>query len=1016
MCLVMLNLLIFLWTPSVAHAEVFSAVAFYLGTTAVTYGTIAQIGLMIATTVYGAAKERKRKEAARKQYNAGLRDVMATVVDTESPHTYVYGRARVGGTIVAMFTKGNKDQYRYLVCVHAAHECEAIEDIYINGKNIGPLNDAGDVTSGPFYKEETDTFNEVNAGFSFDVQRDPVQILYVGPSAGQAGRRDRNSYAYTVNGRTITISSTSGYDGTSPVYIMYSGINRNPQVRVRKHLGTANDPADAMLLDEVGDKWTADHVLRGYCYTVIRLVLWEREFQGGPPEINVVIKGKKLYDVRTGLTGWSENPALVAYDYLTGPCCRVDPEDLPLADYITAANACADNISIGNRYAFDGAITSDEDRATVLEKIAQSMAGGIVATTWSIYAGKYVAPVMALQQSDIVGSLSIVPGTSESDLFNTVRGQYLGSETGYVATDFKPYANATYVEADGKELVTNIDFPYTESLQRIHNLCRVFTEDQRNGYTVKATFSRKTWALKIGQRVTLTSELFGWSAKVFRVTDKSYSPSSGVELTLKEDGPTIWDEADAVTVDETPNSGLPNPFVVNPLENLACESGSNALLIQQDGSIISRILVTCDESDNPYVVGNGDIEYQWQKIGDLTWQSTFTKGDETQVYLSPVEDGQFYVVRARAVNTSLDVKSDWTYVEAHQVIGKTEPPSAVTGVAVTQSLVFFNSVDDLDLLGYEVRAIPGRVAQWSLGLPIHDGYITDSPYAFNTALQGVQTIMVAAVDTSGNYGEPSYATLDFGVISEFNVAQSYDYEAAGFPGEITNATVTGGDLVADLDPGADFWTIGASSFWVRDNITNFWGGAVFLPVTYIARFTPDYAGGNIILDTTLTGSRKAIKWHVDGGTFGDFWTQGDADFWSGYPSFWGETGEWLPYVGSIESKVGQSILFQVTIDSGPQQGVISAMSVRLQMPDREQVFTNINISASGTRLDPSLGIPPIDWIQIEEANFTIYVDGSGAAYGRVTDFDPVLGPQVETLNTSGVAVNSTGQTVRVRGF
>jgi hypothetical protein len=35
-----------------------------------------------------------------------------------------------------------------------------------------------------------------------------------------------------------------------------------------------------------------------------------------------------------------ENPALVIYDYLTSPMCGVDPEDIPIDYYITAANAC----------------------------------------------------------------------------------------------------------------------------------------------------------------------------------------------------------------------------------------------------------------------------------------------------------------------------------------------------------------------------------------------------------------------------------------------------------------------------------------------------------------------------------------------------------------------------------------------------------------------------------------------------------------------------------------------------
>lgn len=1007
-----LVILILLLAPLSAHAApVVTAIGAFLATTIPYIGLTIGQALMIGTLVYGAAQQRKQKRKARDEYNASLQDRTVSRIATESPHVYVYGRAKVGSSIVAMFTSGDKDQYKHLVCVHAAHECDAIEEVYIAGKKLGPLDGNGYPTSGPFIKSTTLSRMEGRSGASFTLSHAPIGfvtiIKYYGGDNGS-----EQIIPVSVVGNTVTLDKDYGR-----VVCSYQYIQNQPNVRVRKHLGTPDDPADAALMAELPGKWTSNAVLRDFTYTVVTLNLNEPEFQGGPPAVEVLLRGKKLYDFRTGTRAWKQNNALAVYDYLTGELCGVDAGDLPMAQFIAAANVCDEAQSFGPRFTFNGTVTSDEDQKGVLERMAQSMAGGIVSTTWDIWAGKYVAPVMALEQSDIVGQIAITPGVSDADLYNGVRGQYISSETEYVATDFAPYQNPAYLDTDGRELWTNIDFPYTDSLQRVHNLCRIFTEDQRNGYTVKAEFSLKAWSLKVGQRITLTSPFFGWNAKIFRVTDKKYSPNSAVELTLKEDAAEIWDFADAVVVDATPNTGLPNPFDIDPLESIECESGTEALLQMQDGTVLSRILVTWPQATTQSVVTNGLIEIEWMRLSeDLeVWLTTSVKGDQTQAFLSDVEDGEFYVVRARTYNPYLNTRSDWVYAE-HQVIGKTEPPSTVTGVAVTQSLVFFNSVDDLDLLGYEVRAVPGTVAQWSLGLPVHDGYITDSPYTFSTALQGVQTIMVAAIDTSGNYGIPGYATLDFGVIDEFNVAQRYDFEAAGFPGEITNATVVGGDLVADLDPNANFWAIGASSFWVRDNIADFWGGAVYLAVEYVARFVPEYTGGNIILDTAFAGSRSSIEWRIDGGSIGDFWNPPSADFWSGYPSIWGEIGGWLPYVGSIESKAWHAIQFRIVIDAGPQQGKITEMAIRLQMPDKEQVFTNISVSSSGTRLDPSLGIPPVDWIQVEEASFTIYADGSGAVAGRVTDFDSELGPEVELLNASGVAVNSTGQTVRLRGF
>ena len=94
-------------------------------------------------------------------------------------------------------------------------------------------------------------------------------------------------------------------------------------------------------------------------------------------------------------------------------------------------------------------------------------------------------------------------------MYNGVKGQFISPENLYVSTDYTPYQNATYVATDGREIWQQLDFPFTDNLQRVQNLCRIFTEDQRNGFTLKASFSYKAWGLKVGQRVTFTSAFFG---------------------------------------------------------------------------------------------------------------------------------------------------------------------------------------------------------------------------------------------------------------------------------------------------------------------------------------------------------------------------------------------------------------------------------------------------------------------------------------------------------------------------
>ncbi|HBZ06345.1 MAG TPA: hypothetical protein DEP03_08160 [Massilia sp.] len=625
---------------------------------------VASVVISAGAAIYGAAQARKAERKARDELNASMKDRMVTRIATEAPHRYIYGRAKVGADIVAMFTSGDKDQFRHLVCVHAAHECDAIEEVWVNNAIVDGIDTNGDPTAGRFATDpDLEITEEIVNGPTFTLRFPPIKDS-VWVFSGTGSRMQRVAIT-SINGQTVTVAQSGQLIVSYERYVLRrfnekigdsTPKQKNPVVRVQRHLGNANDEADAYLRSIVGDKWPVTSVLRGMCYTVITLDLNHTEFQGGLVPIHAVIRGRKLYDPRDGVTRWSQNPALAIMDYLTSPLCDVPMSDLPLAQFITAANVCDESAPTGGaRYTINGTVSSDQDQKGVLEAMAQAMAGGLVATTWDVYAGKYIAPVAALTQEDIVGSMSVNPGVSDASVYNGVKGQYIGPENKYVQTDFQPYQNPTYREADGRDLYTNIDFPFTESLQRVTNLARIFTEDQRNGFTIKAEFSLKAWPLKVGQRVTYTSKFLGQTAKVYRITDKSYAPNSAVQLTLKEDAASIWDYADATVLDSTPNTDLPDPWKVDAPASLSCTSGEATLLRQADGSTVPRILVTWPAMARASGV---QVEIEWRAVSSPTWERTTVSADETQAYLSPITPGFFYVVRARCVNPSLNARSN----------------------------------------------------------------------------------------------------------------------------------------------------------------------------------------------------------------------------------------------------------------------------------------------------------------------------------------------------------------------
>jgi hypothetical protein len=994
----LVNFLILLLSPGFAYADpVFTPIALILGVSATTVAIAVQVAFALGSAIYGSAQQRKAKKKARDEYNASLTDRTATVVSAESPYRYVYGIAKVGSSIVAMFTSGEKDQFKHLVCVHAAHECTNFLEIYVAGKALGPLDSAGWVTSGDFFGGTTESVVTDTTASLVQLPKNATGILVfrriqstdTGDGASGAPTTDEQMlYSFNpINGQ-LSFSN----DGRR-VTITYQYFKGDPKVRVSKHLGTPNDGVDLGLHNDTNGAWKATDVLRGFTYTVITLNLSQPEFQGGPPTVEALLQGKKLYDVRDGVTRWSNNPALVVYDYLVGEVCNIDPADLPLADFITAANVCEENVGGGAlRYTFMGAVTADQAPAPVLEKMAQAMAGGIVSTTWSIWAGKYVAPVLALQQSDIVGSFALTPGASDSDKFNGVKGQYLSVENSYVATDFIPYQNPTYLAADGEERWTNIDFPFTDEVWRAHTLSRIFTEDARNGYTIKATFSLKAWAVKPGQRVTMTSALFGWNAKVFRVTDKSYSPTSMVELTLKEDDPSIWDLADAVEVDVTPNSDLPNPFVVAPLAYLnPPESGANILLMQSDGSILSRMLVTWPATNQ---VGTS-IVIEWQVAGGDGWQQMMVSGDQTQAYLAPLEDGLIYIVRAKVVKPSINAESDWRYI-SHQVIGKSEPPSDVPWLALEGNTITWGTVADIDVAGYLLRYHYGNNRSWGDANRLHAGVVTQSPFTPDSVPQGPITLMVKAIDMSGNEsGVAATIQTRLGDVLVANIVEARDWQALGFPGTITGGTVVGGILKAN----------GTSSFYGQDKADFFKPGDslgfytdLFSHMVYETPiFTPTQAavGSNMTFALDISSGGVLIEYRVSGGD-AMFSTVGTDPFYKdGSLPFYGQPDVYQPWPGQIAAKNLQ-YQFRITTYQSAIQGVINVCNVVIDVPDKETNVNNFAVASGGTRLP--LAVP---FTVVENIQLTLLYDGGTAVGVQIVDKDAVQGPLIRCINGSG---------------
>ena len=119
------------------------------------------------------------------------------------------------------------------------------------------------------------------------------------------------------------------------------------------------------------------------------------------------------------------------------------------------------------------------------------------------------------------------------------------------------------------------------------------------------------------------------------------------------------------------------------------------------------MLVTWPEIADEAVRNGGAVELRFGLAGTdpAAWQTATVPGSETRAWLTPVQDGGYYLVQARARNKL--VAGRWSLQVAHTVIGKSAAPAVPVGLAAVPApggaLVTWTPSDEADYLDSTLR-------------------------------------------------------------------------------------------------------------------------------------------------------------------------------------------------------------------------------------------------------------------------------------------------------------------------
>lgn len=445
------------------------------------------------------------------------------------------------------------------------------------------------------------------------------------------------------------------------------------------------------------EEYTSKCILTGCAYAVVKLKFDKTIYKNGRPNITFDVKGKPLYDHRTGTTQWSNNAALATIDFMRSvDGLNATDDEIDWESVDAAADICdqtpaqmASSLCDG-RYTIDGVVELSTKNGDVINQMLAASAGTVVWTQgkYRLYVGAARTPVArTLTQDDLRSNPTLQPRTPTDQSFNGIKGTFLDSTNNWQFTDFPPVSGAAYVAQDGgieqyKDIVLN----FTTSPIMAQRLATIFLRRARLEKTITLPCKWTCFNYEVWDVIPLNLPMLGWVNKLFQVTDWKMIPpsgteSGGVELVLTEYSDDIY--SDDMHIKPITGGGTivkPDVTIPNPPASLIAVSGLTAVN-QQTGE--PRVRFDWTQSNDIYCVGY-EIAYAKYPFNPVDSDYKFVNGRNTTYYITEgLTAGDTYIGYIRVVN-SFENQSVPTPSNTIIVTGSGgEIPEALQGLTAT---------------------------------------------------------------------------------------------------------------------------------------------------------------------------------------------------------------------------------------------------------------------------------------------------------------------------------------------
>lgn len=455
----------------------------------------------------------------------------------------------------------------------------------------------------------------------------------------------------------------------------------------------------------------------------------------GNPTITAIVRGRKVYDWRTGKTEYSKNPAVCLYDYLTndvyGAGKYITPEVLDMESFTDVANYCDEVITYNDpygvtksekRYELDIILNETKSHLENMQSILNSFLGFVVFSNNKIKlrCERLETPVYAFNDDNIVENSLSYKGASIEQSPNKFNLTYVEPALDYTAVKLIVEDATNQLPPPigiGRPVEQDIEFKGVRRQTQCLRLGKI-ARDIIRLCPITVTFKTGLMAshLEAGDVVTVTKTYIdenGEKQTLFenqqvRIVEMKEEDGT-FEISAKQYNPSIYDDAFgaslkvfAPTGDSSKEINL-TPETVKPVENVSVEQ----VYRQKVNGVptYDAMLVFTEPNDINY--GYSQVSVQIERDGVLgDWKVYgISHGIMPVIGLKKNDKVHFRIIPYDSKELPHE-ESMVTYT--HTIVPKIGNPSAPENVVIRftkeSATIAWKRVTTADIDRYEVRS------------------------------------------------------------------------------------------------------------------------------------------------------------------------------------------------------------------------------------------------------------------------------------------------------------------------